>query len=111
MPYRAASCPARSPYGVVIENLNSEPPCAKCISARGVCRSCLDHLLPKLAQPFWYRLVGTVMVEQKKRQKAEDPAIVREVERVRRRNARKVSRINRLVLGQFAPARPKRAAA
>jgi hypothetical protein len=35
------------------------PLCPECVRASGLCASHAKGVLPQLAQPFWYQLVGT----------------------------------------------------
>lgn len=73
--------------------------CSDCVEQDGLCGKdrCRRGILPQLARPALVRLIGDVLVEQKKRQKV---AVDREktarervqIERIGRRNARKAAR-------------------
>lgn len=46
-------------------------PCPECIRSQGLCASCGKSVLPQLAQPFWYKLVGTDRRDESQRTVAE----------------------------------------
>jgi hypothetical protein len=78
-----------------LPELEFKPPCARCLVAAGrLCRSCAEtdrSILPQLAVNFgWLKLIGQVIVEQRKRQtqRASKPR-VRPPSKARQRKAKK----------------------
>ena len=67
----------------------SEPPCRYCIEQGGLCKRHSRSVCPQLAQPFWYRLVGTDA--QKSAEQEMSPEARRIAERKRRKAAKRAS--------------------
>lgn len=92
-PLRALTLPALLP----LEALPNTELCPACVRADGLCgrEDCRRAVLPQLAKNGgWLRLMGEAHTEQTKRQ-APEPAERKQLERIARRNARKVARSKR----------------
>lgn len=68
--------------------------CQRCVSARGLCRRHARGVLPQLAQPFWYKLVGTIAEKSAHEQVLETmgPEARKVYHRKRTKAARKAAR-------------------
>lgn len=75
----------------------AEPLCADCLSREGLCLAHAKSVLPQLAQPHWYRLVGSVLAPDRA-VKDEAPAVLK----AKRRTAR---RLQRAMAGEFTRTR------
>jgi hypothetical protein len=64
---------------------NDIPLCPDCVSASGLCASHAKGVLPRLAQPHWYRLVGDSYHDVRKDESAAGA-------KARRRTERKLAR-------------------
>lgn len=84
--------------GVVISGLDLPPVCDDCLSHDGLCLAHGKSVLPQLAQPRWYRLVGSVLTPDKALPD-ESPSVLR----AKRRVARRLSRAMR---GEFTKSPP-----
>lgn len=91
-----------------VANASEVPICPACLDSAGLCLSCSRGVLPRLAQPSWYRLIGEALVEQKRRQDRNAPSP--EAARIKERRARKASRLSRALNGEFTPVRGRVAA-
>lgn len=61
--------------------------CPECVEQDGLCRRHEKAILPQLAQPGWYRLVGSAHYGKEQVEKAKDPAAIRLIRRKERRRA------------------------
>ena len=88
-------CRLVTPSAAAIALIPEEEICQACVEDNGLCHAehCRRSVLPQLAKPALVRLIGDTHTEQKKRQisKPEQTAI----EKIKRRNARKVARSQR----------------
>lgn len=64
--------------------------CGACVTRQGLCRRHARGVLPQLAQPFWYQLVGTH--HQKSALEEMSPEARRVYERKRTKAARRAAR-------------------
>jgi len=64
--------------------------CGACVRRKGLCRGHAKGVLPQLAQPFWYQLVGTHY--QKTAAERMSPEARRVYERKRTKRARQSAR-------------------
>lgn len=68
-------------------------PCASCIEQQGLCGRHKKGILPQLAQPFWYKLVGATLEKTAHQQVLEEmsPEARRVYHRKRTKAARRAA--------------------
>lgn len=76
-------------------------PCDDCVAQRGLCGRHKRGVLPQLAQPHWYRLVGHAHHDERKE-------MSREARKIADRKARKAKRRAELLalVAEIHPAQP-----
>ena len=77
--------------------LDLTPICPDCQAQDGLCGKevCRRAVLPQIARPSLVRLIGESLTEQTKRQKPLAPKEKAAIDRIGRRNARKLARSGR----------------
>lgn len=65
-------------------------PCPDCIEHDGLCKRHEKAILPQLAQPGWYRLVGNTFYGKAQAEKEMDAATRRLIKRKERKRAKRL---------------------
>lgn len=84
--------------GFVVSGIELPPVCDACLSHDGLCLAHGKSVLPQLAQPHWYRLVGTTLQQTETPRPDETAPVLK----AKRRVARRLSRAMR---GEFTKSR------
>ena len=88
----------------------NEPICPQCVCSEGLCTHHAKSVLPQLAQPGWYRLVGAQHYIDK-RASVESPEAKKVRLRRERKRARAAERLLIAISGGFTRSRPAAEAA
>ena len=83
----------------------NDPLCPQCVSSEGLCAHHAKSVLPQLAQPGWYRLVG-VQHYVDKRASIESAEAKKVRLRRERKRARAAERLMIAISGGFTRSRP-----